>query len=81
MRTDLIWTDSLENLRRTKKEAVSKGAAFLVFFHHDQAVATYRDPKSGTNIGFDYQSGSIETLKRLVRNGVGYTLVPELSVV
>lgn len=31
-------------------------------------------------LGFEYQSGSIETLKRMVENGLGYTLVPELSV-
>ncbi len=30
--------------------------------------------------GFEYQSGSIETLKRMVDKGLGYTLVPELSV-
>jgi LysR family transcriptional regulator, hydrogen peroxide-inducible genes activator len=30
--------------------------------------------------GFIYESGSIETLKRMVDKGVGYTLVPELSV-
>ena len=30
---------------------------------------------------FEYASGSIETLKKLVRQGLGYTLVPELSVV
>lgn len=30
--------------------------------------------------GFYYQSGSIETLKNMVRKGLGYTLVPELSV-
>lgn len=29
---------------------------------------------------FDYHSGSIETLKELVMKGIGYTLVPELSV-
>ncbi len=47
----------------------------------EQALSICRDVKSGTAIGFDYQSGSIETLKRLVRQGVGYTLVPELSVI
>jgi DNA-binding transcriptional LysR family regulator len=26
------------------------------------------------------QSGSVEALKNLVRSGIGYTLVPELSV-
>lgn len=46
----------------------------------DQALAICNNAKSGTSIGFDYQSGSIETLKSLVRHGVGFTLVPELSV-
>jgi LysR family hydrogen peroxide-inducible transcriptional activator len=30
--------------------------------------------------GFAYESGSIETLKRMVDRHYGYTLVPELSV-
>jgi LysR family hydrogen peroxide-inducible transcriptional activator len=30
--------------------------------------------------GFFYESGSIEALKSMVRKGIGYTLVPELSV-
>lgn len=30
--------------------------------------------------GYEYLSGSIETLKRMVDKGLGYTLVPELSV-
>jgi LysR family hydrogen peroxide-inducible transcriptional activator len=37
--------------------------------------------KNSSSIGFDYQSGSIEALKNLVQKGVGYTLVPELSVI
>lgn len=32
------------------------------------------------NQKFSYQSGSIETLKNLVKTGVGFTLVPELSI-
>lgn len=46
----------------------------------EQALAICNHEKSGSSIGFDYQSGSIEALKSLVKNGVGYTLVPELSV-
>jgi LysR family transcriptional regulator, hydrogen peroxide-inducible genes activator len=34
----------------------------------------------GPHGGFIYESGSIETLKRMVDRGVGYTLVPELSL-
>lgn len=33
------------------------------------------------NHQFNYQSGSIETIKALVNKGLGYTLVPELSVI
>lgn len=47
----------------------------------DQALSICHNAKSGTSIGFEYQSGSIETLKNLVQHGVGFTLVPELSVI
>ncbi|MEP1093876.1 MAG: LysR substrate-binding domain-containing protein [Cyclobacteriaceae bacterium] len=47
----------------------------------EQALSICRRAKQGSSIGFDYQSGSIEALKNLVENGVGYTLVPELSVI
>ncbi|MDW3211272.1 MAG: LysR substrate-binding domain-containing protein [Reichenbachiella sp.] len=46
----------------------------------EQALSICRDAKHGSSIGFEYQSGSIEALKSLVQKGVGYTLVPELSV-
>ena len=47
----------------------------------EQALSICKRAKLGSSIGFEYQSGSIETLKSLVQNGVGYTLVPELSVI
>lgn len=47
----------------------------------EQALSICKHAKHGSSIGFDYQSGSIEALKRLVQHGVGYTLVPELSVI
>lgn len=47
----------------------------------EQALAICKRNEKGSTIGFDYQSGSIEALKNLVRQGVGYTLVPELSIV
>ena len=47
----------------------------------EQALSICKDANYGSSIGFDYQSGSIEALKNLVQNGVGYTLVPELSVI
>ncbi|KYG71647.1 LysR family hydrogen peroxide-inducible transcriptional activator [Roseivirga ehrenbergii] len=37
--------------------------------------------KQSNNPGFSYESGSIETLKNMVRSNMGYTLVPELSVI
>lgn len=46
----------------------------------EQALSICRRSGKASSIGFDYQSGSIEALKNLVRRGVGYTLVPELSV-
>ncbi len=46
----------------------------------EQALSICKRIGKESSIGFDYQSGSIEALKNLVRNGVGYTLVPELSV-
>ena len=45
----------------------------------EQALAICNKAKYGSSIGFDYQSGSIEALKHLVQQGIGYTLVPELS--
>ncbi|MCP4520676.1 MAG: LysR family transcriptional regulator [Cytophagales bacterium] len=36
--------------------------------------------QEGRQKGFEYESGSIETLKGLVEQGMGYTLVPELSI-
>ncbi len=47
----------------------------------DQALSICKSAKHRSTRGFDYQSGSIEALKNLVQNGVGYTLVPELSVI
>ena len=47
----------------------------------EQALSVCKGAKHSSSIGFDYQSGSIEALKNLVQNGVGYTLVPELSVI
>ena len=47
----------------------------------EQTLAICQQVKDGSSLGFDYQSGSIEALKSLVQNGVGYTLVPEMSVI
>ena len=47
----------------------------------EQTLAICQQVRYASSLGFDYQSGSIEALKSLVKNGVGYTLVPELSVI
>lgn len=46
----------------------------------EQALSLCDRPSSAGHENLLYESGSIETLKQLVRNGSGMTLVPELSV-
>jgi LysR family hydrogen peroxide-inducible transcriptional activator len=46
----------------------------------EQALSLCDRPSSAGHDNVLYESGSIETLKQLVRNGSGMTLVPELSV-
>ena len=46
----------------------------------DQTLAICNKVRDTSQLGFEYSSGSIEALKNLVKNGIGYTLVPELSV-
>jgi LysR family hydrogen peroxide-inducible transcriptional activator len=46
----------------------------------DQTLSLCDRPSAAHHQNLLYESGSIETLKRLVRNGSGMTLVPELSV-
>lgn len=46
----------------------------------EQTLSLCDRPSAGGNENLLYESGSIETLKRMVRSGSGMTLVPELSV-
>lgn len=39
-----------------------------------------KNRQNNNAFGFFYESGSIEALKSMVKKGIGYTLVPELSV-
>jgi len=39
-----------------------------------------KNNQNNNAFGFYYESGSIEALKSMVRKGIGYTLVPELSI-
>jgi len=45
-----------------------------------QALNLCKSQLSHPAFNFHYESGSIDTLKALVRKGVGYTLVPELAL-
>jgi LysR family hydrogen peroxide-inducible transcriptional activator len=44
----------------------------------DQTLEICNTDDFSNNIGFEYQSGSLEGLMQMVKQGVGYTLVPEL---
>ncbi len=46
----------------------------------NQTLKICGQKKQPNSFGFFYESGSIEALKAMVRKGIGYTLVPELSV-
>ncbi len=46
----------------------------------NQVLKVCSQKKNAQNNNLSYESGSIETLKNLVKNHMGYTLVPELSV-
>lgn len=46
----------------------------------NQVLNVCEAPAAGEEKRYFYESGSIETLKRMVREGGGYTLVPELAL-
>ncbi len=46
----------------------------------NQTLKICRKENQNNAFGFFYESGSLETLKSMVRKGIGYTLVPELAV-
>ncbi len=46
----------------------------------DQTLEICNTSSVKSDTGFDYQSGSIESLMQLVRQGIGFTLVPELAL-
>lgn len=47
----------------------------------NQVLTICHQKKNAQNNNLSYESGSIETLKNLVKSHMGYTLVPELSVI
>ena len=73
----------LSKVRITANELNNENALVLSEGHcfRNQTLKICNQNIEESNIGFEYQSGSIETLKRMVKKGLGYTLVPELSVI
>lgn len=64
-----------EDLRDRSMWVLGEGHCF-----REQALSLCDTPSSGGHDNLHYESGSIETLKQLVLNGNGMTLVPALSV-
>ena len=69
--------------RVTANELSTENALVLSEGHcfRNQTLKICNQNFEESSIGFEYKSGSIETLKRLVEKGLGYTLIPELSVI
>ena len=64
------------------KQLPAKGLWLLNQGHcfRNQVLNICNQKQSVKNNNLSYESGSIETLKNLVKNHMGYTLVPEMSV-
>lgn len=66
---------ALNEMDINKMLLLSEGHCF-----RNQMLNLCNNKKSNSQFHFEYQSGSIETLKALVDKDMGFTLVPELSV-
>lgn len=62
-------------LNPTQMLVLTEGHCF-----RNQILNICGEAASGNPLNFHYESGSIETLKRMVDTGMGYTLIPALSV-
>lgn len=68
---------------RLKRSDIKDQAMWVLGEGHcfrEQTLSLCDRPSSAGHENVLYESGSIETLKQLVRNGSGMTLVPEMSV-
>lgn len=72
----------LKQKRVTRKDLRNASLWVLSEGHclRDQVLSVCQHPRSAGHDNILYSTGSIETLKRMVRSGSGLTLVPELSV-
>ncbi len=64
-----------KDLRKAPLWVLSEGHCL-----RDQVLRVCQQPSAAGHANIHYSTGSIETLKRMVANGSGLTLVPELSV-
>jgi LysR family hydrogen peroxide-inducible transcriptional activator len=74
---------ALARKRRLKRADIQRQPLWVLGEGHcfrEQARSLCDRPSAGGHDNLLYESGSIETLKRMVRQGSGITLVPELSV-
>ncbi|MBP6696163.1 MAG: LysR family transcriptional regulator [Flavobacteriales bacterium] len=72
----------LRKRRRVRRSDLREQALWVLSEGHcfrEQTLSLCDRPSAGGHDNVLYESGSIETLKQLVRRGSGMTLVPELS--
>lgn len=75
---------ALWHKKRLERSDLKEQALWVLSEGHcfrEQTLSLCDRPSAAGNDNVLYESGSIETLKHLVRRGSGMTLVPELSVV
>lgn len=73
----------LARKRRLQRADIQRQPLWVLSEGHcfrEQTLSLCDRPSAGGNENLLYESGSIETLKHMVRQGSGMTLVPELSV-
>ena len=75
---------SLYTRRKITPEDLPENGLWLLNQGHclrDQVLSLCNQRRTSKIENVTYESGSIETLRNLVKNHMGYTLVPELSVI
>lgn len=81
----LLYTSNLHpyyNKKKVNANEISEKGLWLLTEGHclRHQVLNICNERNAKSHNFTYESGSIETLKNLVKHNMGYTLVPELSV-
>ena len=75
---------SLLKRKTIQKNDLNSGEVWLLSDGHcfrDQALSLCRDVKSKADeSNFRFESGNLETLKKMVDQGAGYTLLPHLAI-